>query len=1565
MSSTIDLVRAPHRGLDPAAILQRPVSILLGVSQAAHDLLGQVGISTVLDLASSVLFANAREICLLAENGQGRFSAIGRVPKDMLRSGNELSLPELVSAPISTLASSVSSAKMDELADALDVNSVYELGIWPPYRTACELFNRVYNPMAGPGIFDPGTPSDLLPANGQYPTERVQYEVLLFDEFVEKSNPKPLPMPGYGGRIFGTTPPYAEPLHTLGDDGPLDVTRYLSDSVGYERPAIGGLLTFTQSWYTKGLSLGHLIHGIALGPGETTKIAMIDWARRVLTSATEGIGETEQLFSDLSRARSLGEITRAVAQETQEGRSAARSEASATQRGEAAGAAQLRDPGFSQGSFTSPGVSTSGSSFGSSIGSSEATSWSTSSGQREIGASLAQDIVDRTHQEAHSARNRRASIVREVSQQESESISTRTLTNYNHMHSLTIEYYEVVQLYRTVVELSKADRCIFIPMKLVDFRNLNLIDRYRTALAGAALSPIVREVLDLPAATTRIQAPAIQTAQLSVAETNSSSIENLPQDRWIAQDIYSAQAASGGQIRVLSDGRLALPSDAVLSNIDFVVRKAAPKPDATPADTFFVGSTTVTVRGSNEPRTGLRIQKGSRVHITGAGRITFGSLATEGSFFTGNTPVVFDPRAGSGEKDTGLRIRKGSRVHVTASGKVWFNPNDAGDGYDANGGVPSKAAGIESYAPRLIEFSLVCRVGTNWYQGGTADNPNNIAFFPNEDGNLILQANSPRHWNINDRRGEWDVTVQVSPPPGVSTQTTFDPNGKDQPAGTEFNAPGRRAFSLICRVGTTWHQGGTDEELVADADGELLLQANDIIGGPGGNTGSWEVTLEVSAPVESSQNTTAPSLIITRRDGSVVTTSVSAGGVPLGNSSVRVDNINNVAIAMPDVRSDQIGFLAATFQLQGRQFRLVFPVRLGTGTTATIFYTEIPSDLVSHFMDNKIYYSQVIWRSLNPATIGIMLSGYSWQIGGRARPLVEIVDPRPVAIVANYLVLRISGDDAAEYNEWLDRKRIRLGSWREDQIPVPTGGVFAEAVLGRSNSAEKLDITRFWDWQESPLPVQAPDIAAIQAGSRRDIDTTVPSQLGQPVLNIVNPPALPDPQGMGAILTAIQNGNMFRDMSGLAATIGLAQAALAGANQGAEAAAAQAGTNAAVAAELGAKVAEIAGKIVAAYLSGGASLGAGGGGSSGGLINAAKGNSKSGQVLNYARDMDNRGVPPGGGNGTSPAFDQANSNVSGNGAQVNTATGSTASVPGTWEGEVMNASLGEGGGGGAVGQFLKTILGGTPSGVTSLSVPGIRWCCQLGFNSGIEPADVRGHKYGSTSTSNCGYIYTEKAGLLDIGHIRDHIDLTKYVYDAILAGQKTIPCREGTAALLQSPSDPIAAAQAIAYVDSWSHELISFGGNQDFSAFAPEDLPSNFLGTHIGAKALGMSGSGGSFDATVDTLLSGLLASLGARSEAETNRVIQDLKGNWWDTNWGVPRLLRRNFESKPWFARTAFDKPPAPAFIDASPLTSVFTSFDYTSEPLADGTIAKLSDFPVITDKMRSTFRVAGTDRP
>ena len=96
-----------------------------------------------------------------------------------------------------------------------------------------------------------------------------------------------------------------------------------------------------------------------------------------------------------------------------------------------------------------------------------------------------------TEQHPASARYRRATSVREVSKSKHEECSTRIVANYNHMHALTVQYFEVVQLYRIVSELHRVDRCIFVPLELLDFSGdagMKTIERWRATLERVALN---------------------------------------------------------------------------------------------------------------------------------------------------------------------------------------------------------------------------------------------------------------------------------------------------------------------------------------------------------------------------------------------------------------------------------------------------------------------------------------------------------------------------------------------------------------------------------------------------------------------------------------------------------------------------------------------------------------------------------------------------------------------------------------------------------------------------------------------------------------------------------------------------------------------------------------------------------------------------------------------------------------------------------------------------------------------------------------------------------------------
>ena len=93
------------------------------------------------------------------------------------------------------------------------------------------------------------------------------------------------------------------------------------------------------------------------------------------------------------------------------------------------------------------------------------------------------------------ARGRRASVVTEVSVSEAERLSTRVVANYNHMHALSVLYFEVVQIYRLLTEVTQVEPLLYLPIRPLDFENRDLVERYRGLLAEVALNGEARNAL--------------------------------------------------------------------------------------------------------------------------------------------------------------------------------------------------------------------------------------------------------------------------------------------------------------------------------------------------------------------------------------------------------------------------------------------------------------------------------------------------------------------------------------------------------------------------------------------------------------------------------------------------------------------------------------------------------------------------------------------------------------------------------------------------------------------------------------------------------------------------------------------------------------------------------------------------------------------------------------------------------------------------------------------------------------------------------------------------------------
>jgi hypothetical protein len=968
-----DALRHAFSTLDPLAALRAPTDALLGVDTDAKAALGSLGLDTVFDLATSPLFRLASDIAAAVQgrdsSGLARFD---RVPGGVAAPDSPVGLVDFAAADIASIRS-LSPAQAAQLKTALKVEQVADLGRWPPYVAA----RSVLAVAGGVADTESDSASELVPRFGEFPTERHYYSTIVMDRVAVAQT---------------------SDLRTA---GPLDILPSLDADFGFDAPAVGARLTFEQSWFAHGVTLGNLLHSVALAPGESTRVAVVDWSRQTSATGSETIGETESLTAATSHNRAISEIQDAVATEVQSGFSHTESKATTASGGGGFG--------FSMGPVSI------GASGGAGTTSTSADSFSTSAGSRNLSASMSQQVADATHQAASSTRNRRATIVKEISETEHESVSTRILANYNHMHALTVQYFEVIEVYRVATGLHEAERCLFVPMKLVDF-NERVITRFQGALAAAALNRRAFELLTTDfgmirlSATRPMRPPLISTLGISTA---------LLESRVRLAAVAAARTSAATPATPVTPGE-----------------PTTPAPEPAPASPAPAAAAAVPLQAT--------------------------WIAEE--------------------------IRRASRL--TAS--------------------PLVRPGSESVLlPRDAQLEGI---------------------------SIALEGAGPPITSVTVRR-------QSGLPATELTRTSIG-----------------------------WRVPGT---LPLD---ELLEIVVGTGAGEGRATGS--MTLELSY----------------REAFFPLTMPISAAA----NASTVVGRVGE---------------------------------------------TEAVPELVEHLQANRLHYNQAIWRALDASTVALLLSKFTFE----GMTVADLIDPRPIQVAGNYLVFRMPGfvaraslpvvrdegntPEAAvrrSWNQFLKDRGLTFGAnaRQESLVPVPTGGVFAEAVLGRSNSAEKLDMTRFWNWQDSPIPLQPPEIAAINLGSRAQPVDVTPGRLSQPVLNIVNPTSLPDPTGLGPMLGALQSGNMFRDMSGLAATIGLAQGVASEATSASNESQKLAAANLAVAAQKEVELARIAAQAVVAAA-----------GNPAAMAGTPKNASEMGALINSAtaRDAAKKSGPAGGVGGSSGA----------------------------------------------------------------------------------------------------------------------------------------------------------------------------------------------------------------------------------------------------------------------------------------------------------------------------------------
>ena len=209
--------------------------------------------------------------------------------------------------------------------------------------------------------------------------------------------------------------------------------------------------------------------------------------------------------------------------------------------------------------------------------------------------------------------------------------------------------------------------------------------------------------------------------------------------------------------------------------------------------------------------------------------------------------------------------------------------------------------------------------------------------------------------------------------------------------------------------------------------------------------------------------------------------------------------------------------------------------------------------MAQHLVRNTVQYSRAIWASLSPDERAILLEAYTIgvpsdgiQDASQMVPLLNCVENRVIGYFGNSMIMPFTMPDVlarsgANGQSSADSGQIEAALLAYHQasfsppqsiIALPTRGVLGEGVLGNSPSAEKIDLTRFWNWQDSPSDT-APSISPVSLPTGSPSLTaglTAPNSLGQ-LPSLINNVLTAPPPNTSLLQALGQNAASQQDFS--------------------------------------------------------------------------------------------------------------------------------------------------------------------------------------------------------------------------------------------------------------------------------------------------------------------------------------------------------------------------------------------------------------------------------------------------
>ena len=224
----------------------------------------------------------------------------------------------------------------------------------------------------------------------------------------------------------------------------------------------------------------------------------------------------------------------------------------------------------------------------------------------------------------------------------------------------------------------------------------------------------------------------------------------------------------------------------------------------------------------------------------------------------------------------------------------------------------------------------------------------------------------------------------------------------------------------------------------------------------------------------------------------------------------------------------------------------------------------------------------------------------------------------------------------------------------------------------------------------------------------------------------------------------------------------------------------------------------------------------------------------------------------------------------------------------------------------------------------------------------LGPDDLGVHRYQdgllpalAVDETSRGILYGERSGFLDISHVRNAMDLTRFAYEPIEAALRRgdlevilmsvepdvfrVELADGSEL---SEQDRRAVARAVAgrvaYLMTTWHEVATWHGYKGMgliterpSAFSYDDAASHMVGVAAAQEALKNDPELTDFDQAATQALDRQLIGMGVTETDQAQRYVDSVDGRWYSDNQPQLRVIHMGLSDEPLLARTLGEGEP------------------------------------------------------